>query len=99
MLCCLVGQILVKSPRIFLATDYGADPTGGSDSTIALQQTINEAFEVASTHVLMPGIVDLGGVEIHLGGGQYIISKPLTFPDTGGGNILVRGSICFYAEQ
>ena len=80
---------MANNPRIFFPTDNGADPTGGSDSTTALQQTVNQAFDVASTHVLMPGIVDLGGVEIHLGGGQYVISKPLTFPDSGGGNVVV----------
>ncbi|KAH7405220.1 hypothetical protein KP509_15G061400 [Ceratopteris richardii] len=69
----------------------GADPNGGSDSTAELQLTINQAFEVASTDVLMEGVVDLGGVEVHLGGGQYVISKPLTIPDIGGGNVVIHG--------
>lgn len=85
------AEIMANKPRIFFPTNNGADPTGGSDSTTALQLTINQAFDVASTHSLMTGVIDLGGVEIHLGGGQYVISKPLTLPDLGGGNVLIHG--------
>ncbi|MCO5593814.1 hypothetical protein L7F22_047832 [Adiantum nelumboides] len=78
-------------PQIFYPTMNGADPSGGSDSTMELQLTINQAFEAASSHSLMEGIIDLGGVEVHLGGGQYVISKPLTLPDLGGGNVVIHG--------
>eukprot|EP00250_Pteridium_aquilinum_P005638 c15703_g2_i1 orf=3-1568(-) len=81
-----------NNPLIFFPTNNGADPTGRSDSTSALQLTINQAFEVASTHILMNGITDLGGVEVHLGGGQYAISKPLSLPNLGGGgNVMIHG--------
>lgn len=70
-------------------TDYNADPTGQYDSTRALQTAINKAFEVATKHELLPGISDLGGVEIHLEGGEYLISYPLQFPSKGGGNLVV----------
>jgi len=70
-------------------TDYNADPTGQYDSTRALQNTINQAFSVATKHELVPGIPDLGGVEIHLEGGDYLISSPLEFPSKGGGNLVV----------
>ncbi|KAI5069397.1 hypothetical protein GOP47_0015698 [Adiantum capillus-veneris] len=76
---------------IFNPGANGADPTGNSDSTAELQLTINQAFEVASRNNLMPGVADLGGVEVHLAGGQYAISKPLTLPDQGGGNVVIRG--------
>lgn len=75
--------------RIFYVTDYNADPTGQYDSTRALQNTINQAFAVATKHELLPGIPDLGGVEIHLEGGDYLISYPLQFPSKGGGNLVV----------
>jgi hypothetical protein len=70
-------------------TDYNADPTGQYDSTRALQTAVNKAFEVATKHELLPGISDLGGVEIHLEGGEYLISYPLQFPSKGGGNLVV----------
>lgn len=77
--------------RIFYVTDYNADPTGQYDSTRALQNTINEAFAVSTRHELLPGIPDLGGVEIHLEGGDYLISSPLQFPSKGGGNLVMHG--------
>lgn len=85
------NEVINYKPQIFYPTMNGADPSGGSDSTMALQLTINQAFEVASTQSMMEGIIDLGGVEVHLGGGQYIISKPLTLPDLGGGNVVIHG--------
>lgn len=84
-------EIAANKPRIFFPTDNGADPSGSSDSTTALQQTINQAFDVSSSHSLLTGVIDLGGVEVHLGGGQYVISRPLTMPDLGGGNVLIHG--------
>ncbi|XP_024378245.1 polygalacturonase QRT3 isoform X1 [Physcomitrium patens] len=77
--------------RILYVTDYSADPTGQYDSTRALQTAINEAFKIATRHELLPGIPDLGGVEIHLEGGDYIISYPLQFPSKGGGNLVIHG--------
>ncbi|BBN18033.1 hypothetical protein MPTK1_7g18980 [Marchantia polymorpha subsp. ruderalis] len=77
--------------RVFYVTDNGADPSGQKDSTEALQKTITEAFAVGSAHDLDPGIPDLGGVEVHLEGGEYLISAPLQFPATGGGNIVIHG--------
>jgi hypothetical protein len=50
---------------------------------------INEAFNVATSKHTMSGVHDLGGVEIHLEGGNYLISEPLQLPASGGGNVLV----------
>ncbi|KAG0559484.1 hypothetical protein M758_10G105200 [Ceratodon purpureus] len=77
--------------RVFYVTDYNADPTGKYDSTKALQTAITQAFNVATRHELLPGIPDLGGVEIHLEGGEYLISSPLQFPSKGGGNLVIHG--------
>lgn len=77
--------------RVFYVTDYGADPTGATDSTQALLATINEAFHVATTEHTMPGLHDLGGVEIHLEGGDFRISNPLRLPANGGSNVLIHG--------
>ncbi|CAN1814572.1 Polygalacturonase QRT3 [Linum perenne] len=38
----------------------------------------------------MEKIKDLGGAVIDLQGGRYLISKPITFPPSGGGNLLIK---------
>lgn len=85
-----VGGAQVPSKgRCFYVTDYGADPTGARDSTQAILAAIEEAFNVARSEHTMSGVPDLGGVEIHLKGGNYLISGPLRLPESGGGNVLV----------
>lgn len=80
-------------PRVLYVRDNGGDPTGVKDSTDAFQKTVNQAFEVPDSHSLLPDIPDLGGVEIHLEGGDYLISKPIQFSYRGGGNLRVRNSV------
>lgn len=75
---------------MYHVTDYGADPTGNADSSEAISKAISDAFQAPSARVLMPGIADLGGAEIHLDGGSYLISSPITLPATGGGNLKVK---------
>ncbi|KAJ9693209.1 hypothetical protein PVL29_012096 [Vitis rotundifolia] len=84
-------QSISSSSREHHATDYGADPTGRSDSTEALQQAIFDAFASPIDGHLMQGITNLGGVELHLDGGTYMISRPLRLPDIGGGNFMIHG--------
>lgn len=81
-----------SSSRVHHVTEYGADPTGISDSTEALQQAISDAFRssIEGAH-LMEGIADFGGAQIHLDGGTYKISRPLRLPDTGAGNFMIHG--------
>ncbi|PON60967.1 Pectate lyase superfamily protein [Parasponia andersonii] len=82
--------------RVHHVIEYGADPTGTSDSTEALEQAIHDAFQspLEDSH-LMEGVSDLGGVEVHLDGGTYKISRPLRLPDSGGGNLMIHsGSLC-----
>jgi hypothetical protein len=83
------GAQVSSNGRLFYVTDYGADPTGTTDSTKALLDAINEAFNVATRAQTMSGVQDLGGVAIHLEGGNYLISEPLQLPASGGGNVLV----------
>jgi hypothetical protein len=64
---------------VFYVTDYNANPTGQYDSTKAIHNTINQAFAMATKHELLSGVPDLGGVEIHLEGSDYLISYPLQF--------------------
>ncbi|OIV91653.1 hypothetical protein TanjilG_26506 [Lupinus angustifolius] len=79
-----------RSVRVLYPAGYGADPTGTNDSSDAILKAIGEAFEMESGVELMPGVKDLGGVVIDLQGGNYTISKPILFPSSGGGNVVVK---------
>ena len=74
---------------MFYPIGYGADPTGVQDSADAILQALNDAFQVQSSLEMLPGVNDLGGVVIDLLGGSYKISKPIRFPASGGGNVVV----------
>ncbi|XP_004507314.2 polygalacturonase QRT3-like [Cicer arietinum] len=80
-----------KKPHVYLVTSYGADPTGKSDSTEAILAAIADAAKGPSKGFLMKDIINLGGAEINLQGGNYLISKPLHFPVAGVGNIMIHG--------
>ncbi|KAK6240322.1 hypothetical protein QQP08_006732 [Theobroma cacao] len=77
--------------RVFYPLGYGADPTGEQESSDAILQALNDAFQVQSGLEMLPGVTDLGGVVIDLLGGSYKISKPIRFPASGGGNVVVKG--------
>ncbi|PNY02199.1 polygalacturonase QRT3-like protein, partial [Trifolium pratense] len=81
----------LKKPHEYLVTSYGADPTGNSDSTEALLAAIADAAKGPSKGFLMNDIIDLGGAQINLEGGNYLISKPLQFPVAGVGNLMIHG--------
>ncbi|KAJ4702669.1 Polygalacturonase QRT3-like protein [Melia azedarach] len=76
--------------RVFYPIGYGADPTGGIESSDAILQAVNDALQVQSGLQLLTGIKDLGGVIVDLQGGNYTISKPIRFP-AGYGNLVVQG--------
>ncbi|XP_022892435.1 polygalacturonase QRT3-like [Olea europaea var. sylvestris] len=78
-------------PLVYDMTSYGADPTGVSDSTNALLKAISDALKGPSNGFLSKGIVNLGGAQINLQGGNYLISRPLQFPVAGRGNLLIHG--------
>ncbi|KAE9598700.1 hypothetical protein Lal_00022546 [Lupinus albus] len=80
-----------RSVGVVYPAAYGADPTGKSDSSDSILNAIEDAFKTESGLELMPGVKDLGGVVIDLQGGNYKISKPITFPSSGGGNVVVKG--------
>ncbi|XVE67567.1 hypothetical protein DITRI_Ditri08aG0170800 [Diplodiscus trichospermus] len=80
-----------SAPRVYHVTKYGADPTGKSDSTEALNKAIADAFRGPSEGFLMEGITNLGGPQIYLEGGNYLISKPLRLPAAGAGNLMIHG--------
>ncbi|CAN1190828.1 Polygalacturonase QRT3 [Linum perenne] len=61
-------------------------------STDAIQNALNDAFKQLEDEkvYLMNKIKDLGGAVIDLQGGRYLISKPITFPSSGGGDLLIK---------
>ena len=68
---------------------YGADPTGRQDSSDAILEALTDAFKLQTGLHMMPHVADLGGIVIDLQGGNYKIGKPLRFPSSGGGNLVV----------
>lgn len=76
-------------PRVYRVTSYGADPSGKSDSTEAILKAISDACNGTSQGTLIQGISNLGGAQIFLEGGNYLISKPLRLPAAGVGNFMV----------
>ncbi|KAM1792337.1 hypothetical protein ACFX12_036201 [Malus domestica] len=79
------------SPRVYHVTSYGADPTGSRDSTDALAQAMSDAFRGPTEGFLIEGIANLGGAQIDLEGGLYLISRPLRLPGAGVGNLMIHG--------
>ncbi|XP_020573548.1 polygalacturonase QRT3-like [Phalaenopsis equestris] len=68
--------------HVFHATDFGADPTGSTDSSSALSSAISAALSFSHLS-LTPSIPNLGGAELHLDGGLYLLSSPLSLPSSG----------------
>ncbi|KAF7801331.1 polygalacturonase QRT3 [Senna tora] len=82
-----------SDPRIYLVTSYGADPTGQVDSTEALLAAMADAVNGSNYkgYMMMQGITNVGGAQINLQGGNYLISRPLRLPVTGVGNLQIHG--------
>ncbi|TKY59704.1 Polygalacturonase QRT3 [Spatholobus suberectus] len=79
------------SGRVLCVSEYGADPSGSEESSDAILKVVEDAFALQKGLELVGGVNDLGGVVIDLQGGNYKISKPITFPSSGGGNVVVKG--------
>lgn len=75
-------------PNRYNVTSYGADPTGETDSTDAILRAISDALQGPNNGFLINGIVNLGGAQINLEGGNYLISRPLQLL-AGRGNLMV----------
>ncbi|KAG6641440.1 polygalacturonase QRT3-like [Carya illinoinensis] len=84
-------SVAALSPHVYHVTSYGADPTGREDSTEALLRAISDAARGPSTGSLLEGIQNLGGAQINLDGGNYVITQPLRLPATGVGNLMIHG--------
>ncbi|XP_057971589.1 polygalacturonase QRT3 [Malania oleifera] len=86
------SQVTASSSRVYGVTAYGADPTGKVDSAEAILAAISDAVGKAEGGgSLMEGIANLGGAEISLQGGNYLVGRPLRLPSAGVGNLLIHG--------
>ncbi|CAJ1975936.1 unnamed protein product [Sphenostylis stenocarpa] len=79
------------SGRVVYPVEYGADPSGAHDSSDAILKAVGDGFAIESEVELVGRVRDLGGVVIDLQGGNYTITKPIQFPSSGGGNVVVKG--------
>jgi len=72
--------------------DFGADPTGATDSTAAMNAAMAALLNHTAGGVppMADAIVNLGGATLDLRGGEYLISAPLVIPKLIG-NVRVRG--------
>ncbi|KAG2318441.1 hypothetical protein Bca52824_011654 [Brassica carinata] len=77
--------------KVIYPIGYGADPTGRQDSSDAILEALDDAFKLQTGLHMMPHVADLGGIVIDLQGGHYKIGKPIRFPSSGGGNLVVKG--------
>eukprot|EP00040_Diaphanoeca_grandis_P016284 m.83959 g.83959 ORF g.83959 m.83959 type:complete len:720 (-) comp25691_c0_seq1:48-2207(-) len=63
--------------------DYGADPTGRTDSTTAILASVTALLQLGSSRnrsTLSSNITDLAGAVLDLQGGEYLISSPVIIP-------------------
>jgi len=79
---------LWQKGRVLYVSEYGADPSGNEESGDAILRAVEDAFGLQKDYEMVAGVNDLGGVVIDLEGGNYKISKPITFP-SGTGNVVV----------
>ncbi|XP_028752002.1 polygalacturonase QRT3-like [Neltuma alba] len=92
-------KITKGKTRVVYPAEYGGDPTGEEESSEAFEKALEEAFAMATEgRELVRGVRDLGGVVIDLEGGSYRIGKPISFPSSGGGNLVVKSGSLRAAE-
>lgn len=79
----------IQSKNLYPA-DFGADPTGKTDSSAAFQQVIAALISFAGNNKLATNNADVGGAKIDLDGGTYLLNAPISFP-RGYGNFVISG--------
>eukprot|EP00039_Didymoeca_costata_P000731 m.47038 g.47038 ORF g.47038 m.47038 type:complete len:520 (+) comp10443_c0_seq1:159-1718(+) len=73
----------------------GIDTTGQKDSTAVIQSLIDDVWKTRSSNYSILNssgvsfLPDLGGTTIDFCGGHYLLESPLTYPSSGGGNIVL----------
>lgn len=79
--------------RVYSPVDFGGDPTGVTDATVAVSAAISALLASAGPEHDSQGVRDCGGATLDLRGGEFLISEPLIIP-TGYGNLrLAQGTL------
>lgn len=78
---------------MYTPADFGGDPTGRNDSTAAVQQAIAAAYAISAPGKFIGNSTNHAGATVHLGGGEYLISKPLYLSGGGGGVRVCCGAL------
>jgi hypothetical protein len=80
---------------ILRPTDFGADPTGATDSSPAFASAVAKllAQRGSDRKTMASNITDLGGATLDLSGGTYLISTPIVIPPGFGNAQIVRGTL------
>ena len=82
-----------QGPRV-VPSDFGADPTGATDSTAAFAQAMAALLTARGPrHTMADNNTDLGGATLDLSGGTYLISAPLVIPGGNGNLHIVDGTL------
>eukprot|EP00930_Biecheleria_cincta_P070339 TRINITY_DN5797_c0_g2_i1.p1 TRINITY_DN5797_c0_g2~~TRINITY_DN5797_c0_g2_i1.p1 ORF type:complete len:496 (-),score=73.70 TRINITY_DN5797_c0_g2_i1:41-1381(-) len=92
----VLGRTRAGPGAIVYATDYGADASGKTDSTAALQKAMAALLSFGRSGAgrkMAANITDLGGATLDLAGGEYLTSAPLVFPPFVGNAQILRGTL------
>ena len=80
---------------ILRPTDFGADPSGATDSSAAFDKAVAALLTQrgGQRHTMASNITDLGGATLDLSGGSYLLSRPIVVPPGVGNAQIVRGTL------
>jgi len=89
------ARVAVAPTFVVYPTDFGADPSGKTDSTRAMKKAMEILLNRTrcANHSMASNIADMGGATLDLMGGQYLLSAPLVFPTFVGNAQIVRGTL------
>ena len=83
-----------RTPLTLSPLDYGADPSGKLDSTMAFANLMYDLLYASPRgRSMAANITNLGGVTLDLQGGQYLISAPIIIPPFFGNIHITDGSL------
>lgn len=82
------------APHVFSPIDFGGDPSGLTDSTIAVKAALAAVLNSSDSGMHdANGIRDCGGATLDLMGGEYLISSPLELPAYYGNLRITQGTL------
>jgi hypothetical protein len=79
--------------RVFSPLDYGGDPTGVADSTVAVAAATSALLAACGPQRDAQGVRDCGGSTLDLSGGAFLIAAPLVIPIGHGNFRIAQGTL------